>query len=247
MKVLGGEKAECLGRAIVTALLLREEATVIAAVRDPDHETAKSLQGLPKRQTAHLIVVKIDAASHTDHASAVKQLQDQCGIKSIDVVIANAGIIKTTPLVRESTIEGLLEHYHVNAISTVMLYQATRPLLLEAHNPRFIVTSGSGGSIAQQDKIQFPLAEYGPSRAAVNWLFRKVHFEEERIAAVLVDPGLIDTETGGSAVTQFGMHRSNLQSVEQSAENYLKVVDSASKENTSGKFISAQSQTELEW
>ncbi|KAF2166701.1 hypothetical protein M409DRAFT_36665, partial [Zasmidium cellare ATCC 36951] len=178
-----------LGRGIATALLRREGATVVAAVRDPEHETARSLQELSRAQNARLIVVKIDAASKTDHAAAVKQIEENHHVKTIDVVIANAGIINSTPLVRESTFEGLLEHYQVNTVGTVMLYQATRTLLLESKNPRFIVTSGSGGSISQQDKIRVPLAEYGPSRAAVNWLFRKVHFEEERIAAVLVDPG----------------------------------------------------------
>lgn len=178
-----------LGRAIVTALLLRQGVTIIAAVRNPDHETAKSLQGLPRGQDSSLITVKIDAASRTDHSATVKELQSQYNITHLDVVIANAGIINSTPFVREATPEGLLEHYNINVISPVLLYQATRELLLQSKNPKFIATSGSGGSIAQQEKIKVPLAEYGPSRAGLNWLFRKVHFEEEKIVVVLVDPG----------------------------------------------------------
>lgn len=133
--------------------------------------------------------MKIDSSSRTDHEAAVKELQSKHGIKTLDVVIANAGIINSMLLVREATVEGLLDHYNINTVSTVLLYQATRELLLRSKNPKFIATSGSGGSIAQQEKIKVPLAEYGPSRAALNWLVRKVHFEEERLVAVLVDPG----------------------------------------------------------
>lgn len=173
----------------MTALLLRPNVTIIAAVRNPEHETAKSLQELPRGQDSSLITVKIDASSRTDHSAAVKELQSKHIITHLDVVIANAGIINSTPLVREATPQGLLEHYNFNVVSPVLLYQATREFLLQSKNPKFIATSGSGGSIAQQEKIKAPLAEYGPSRAALNWLFSKVHFEEERIVAVLVDPG----------------------------------------------------------
>lgn len=180
---------EGLGKAIVAALLLREEAVVVAAVRDPNHGTATSLHEFPQSRTAKLLLVKIDASSSNDQKTAINELKNKHGVETLDVVIGNAGIIAGTPTVLESTAEGLMNHYQINAINTVLLYQAVRPSLLGSKNPRFIVTSGSGGSIAQQDKIRVPLAEYGPSRAAVNWLIRKVHFEEERISTVLVDPG----------------------------------------------------------
>lgn len=74
----------------------------------------------------------------------------------------------------------------------------------------------------------------------------------------------MDTETGDSAVTKFGVPKEMLKSAETCAKNYLKVVslccfydsgmysrhrqvDTATKESTSGKFVDIHTGDILDW
>ena len=55
--------------------LARPDTTVIAAVRKPDGEDAKALNDVMKGERSQLFFVKIDSASETDAAAAVKALR----------------------------------------------------------------------------------------------------------------------------------------------------------------------------
>ena len=105
-------------------------------------------------------------------------------------MIANAGISKTQLPVSKCTSAGLLEHTTVNVVGPVSLFQATLPLLLKSSNtPKFVVMGSSAGSIGAMERRPFPNAEYGSSKAMLNYLVRKMHFEEEGVVSVSVDPG----------------------------------------------------------
>jgi norsolorinic acid ketoreductase len=57
------------------------------------------------------------------------------------------------------------EHFLVNAIGPVLLFQAVLPLLSKARNPKFVVMSSSAGTIADTEKRPFPNTAY---KAALN-------------------------------------------------------------------------------
>lgn len=76
-----------IGKGLVAALLVRPSTTIIAAVRDTESSTSKSLSSLPTGQGSKIVLAKIDSSDHTTPAKAIEGLQ---GIDKIDVVIANA-------------------------------------------------------------------------------------------------------------------------------------------------------------
>ena len=170
--------------------LNRPDNIVVAAVRDPAYPTSKTLRELSKASSSSLIIVKIDNASETDAADAVAELQTNHNVTSIDVVIANAGIARVFPRVEEAQTSDLLEHFRVNAIGAVVLFRAVHPLLKQSRKAaKFIAMSTSAGTIGGQDDIPVANAAYGPSKAALNWLVKKIHLENEDLIAFPIHPG----------------------------------------------------------
>jgi hypothetical protein len=87
-----------IGRGLVEQYLVRDNTTVVAAVRNPQSAEAKELSSLPTGTGSKLIVVKVDAGSDTDALEAVKSIKAE-DVTSLDIVIANAGIFDTTAFV----------------------------------------------------------------------------------------------------------------------------------------------------
>ena len=73
----------------------------------------------------------------------MKQAQAQ-GVAHIDTVIANAAIVKGYPLTKDAKRSEILEHYVVNVLGPVELYQATRDLLQKSTGKPIFVPLGSG-------------------------------------------------------------------------------------------------------
>ena len=158
-------------------------------MRNPDNTTSKALFDLPKGEGSSLIVVKIDSFSETDPAAAVKELESTYDITTLDIVVANAGISKVFPQVHEIQIADFQEHFNVNVHGIIYLFQAVRPLLNKAKAPKFITLGTSAASVGDMEKRNFPNANYGTSKVAVNYLTRKIHFENPNLTAFPLDPG----------------------------------------------------------
>lgn len=182
-----------IGKGLVATYLTRPNTTVIGGVRDPSSPTAKALDSLPKGQSSALILVKIESTSMTDAATAIQTLKSQHGITYLDSVLANAGISlpKAFGPIANVKITDVKEHIDVNAIGPLLLFQATLPLLEKAvHGPgKFITVSSPIGSIGGMEQRPFPMSAYGASKAMLNWVTRKIHFEHEDLIAFPVDPG----------------------------------------------------------
>ncbi|KAK2766855.1 hypothetical protein FQN54_006169 [Arachnomyces sp. PD_36] len=232
--VTGGNRG--LGRGLVEQYLARPHHTVIAAVRDPEAATSKALFNLPKGEGSSVILVKIDSSSQTDPEAAVKELQTTYGITTLDVVVANAGISKVFPLVHEINIEEFQEHFNVNVYGIIFLFKAVRPLLNKAKAPKFVTLGTSAASLGDMEKRNFPNANYGTSKAAVNYLTRKIHFENPNLTAFPIDPGWVQTDMGNGGAKAFGLEKAEV-SVSDSVNGMTKVIDAATKEETSGKFL----------
>jgi hypothetical protein len=82
----------------------------------------------------------------------------------------------------------LREHWDVNVGGPHVLYQATLPLLLSSSRdastppPKFISISSTGGSIAagMSESYYGLTGAYGASKATLNYVTRKIHFENEK-------------------------------------------------------------------
>jgi len=72
----------------------------------------------------------------------------------------------------------------------VRLFQAMLPLLKASKNPKFVVISSWVSSTAKVAlSAPFGIASYGASKAAVNHLVRRAHFENEWLTAFVLHLG----------------------------------------------------------
>ncbi|KAH8649009.1 hypothetical protein BGZ61DRAFT_542341 [Ilyonectria robusta] len=120
-----------------------------------------------------LIILKLDSQVDADPAAAVTQLQKDHSIKSLDVVIANAGIAHSGTTVSKTTPKSLRDHFNTNSIGPIMLFRAVSPLLQASStgNPIFFPISTLIGSIGSQEALAaFPqtFSPYSTSKTALN-------------------------------------------------------------------------------
>lgn len=94
-------------------------------------------------------MVKYDASVEQSAFEAVKDASNQ-GIDHLDYVVANAGIAKGLSSVKDAKRDDILEHYHVNVLGVVSIYQATRNLLQKSTispQPVFAIMGSIMGSL----------------------------------------------------------------------------------------------------
>lgn len=117
-------------------------------------------------------------------------LQSEHKISKLDTVIVNAAI-QNQVFAKMADVDPaqVQEHITINAVGSLVLFQAVLPLLQKASQPKFVVMGSSLGSIGGMEKMPFPMGAYGVSKAAVHYLVRKIHFENEGLIAFAVDPG----------------------------------------------------------
>nr|XP_018265606.1 uncharacterized protein I303_01976 [Kwoniella dejecticola CBS 10117]OBR87764.1 hypothetical protein I303_01976 [Kwoniella dejecticola CBS 10117] len=169
----------------LTKLFLSRGYKVIAAVRDIS--SMVKLDGV--------IFVKIDAESLTDPKQAVETLQAEYGIKHLDIVIANSGICSDQDPISSIDPESFTHHFNINTRGPLTLFQAVRDLLIPSKGGaegKFVVISSALGSISWEGHYKGQTT-YGTSKAAVNYLTRKIHFEEPELIAFNIDPGYFES------------------------------------------------------
>ena len=151
----------------------------------------------------------------------------------------NAGILHQFGPVKEVSAEALTEHFNINTIAQILLYEATQPLLnASTQEPKFFVISSVLGSNANQDTYGWPIIAYGMSKAAINYALGKIHREEPRIIAIPFQPGWVQTKMGESAAEMAGMEKSQVPvTLEESVSGLLATADIATKQEHSGKFF----------
>jgi NAD(P)-dependent dehydrogenase (short-subunit alcohol dehydrogenase family) len=68
----------------------------------------------------------------------------------------------------------------VNAVGTLVLFQATYPLLkASTPAPKFVTIGSRSGSISQGADLPLPVMPYGISKAAQLYITRKLRHEHE--------------------------------------------------------------------
>jgi len=91
-----------------------------------------------------------------------------------------------------------------------------------------------------------PVAAYGASKAALNYLTKKIHqeYSKEGLIAFALSPGWAQTDMGNSGAKRSGIEQAPL-SVADSVAGQLKIIDEATQEH-GGRFWSYDGQ-ELAW
>ncbi|KAL2074287.1 hypothetical protein VTL71DRAFT_8065 [Oculimacula yallundae] len=236
-----------IGKGLLTTYLSRPNHIVVGAVRNVDSLSSANLVLLPKGQDSRLILLKLDSESISDASDLVEALKSTHQINHLDIVIANAGISNYFGKARITPAEEMLSHYTVNTMAPLLLFQATAPLLDHGSNPKFVAISSGAGSISGMDKLKVENTAYGASKCALNFVIRKIHMENEGIIAFPINPGWLRTDLGNHAATGAGMEQAPV-SVEDGIKGVIDQIDRATRESTSGRFMSAQDgNTALPW
>ncbi|RAO71319.1 uncharacterized protein BHQ10_007331 [Talaromyces amestolkiae] len=206
-----------IGKGILELYLQKPNHTVIAANRDPNHPTSKSLDDLPKAEGTSLHVVKIEATSPTDSADAVKELVAVKGIDHIDILIANAGMALGWPTVEEVQVDDIQKHVDVNIYGFLRLYQAFLPLLKKAKDPKWVTIGSSAAFLT-------------------HWYTKAISAEAPWLTAFPVDPGWVQTELGNRGAHAIGVEKADI-TVEESTKGIVKAIDASTRETHSGKLF----------
>lgn len=74
----------------------------------------------------------------------------------------------------------------VNVIGTLVLFQATHHLLKASSSPKLVVVTSGAGSLTAFIDLPVGTTVYGVSKVALNYLGRKIHFENPWLS----EPGI---------------------------------------------------------
>ena len=230
-----------IGLGFVEALSARPDTLVFAGTRQPsDSDRLHQLS----EERGNVRVVKLTAADVEDNTAAAAEVRRVAG--RVDVVIANAGVAFMAPAAT-SDLSSLRHNFEVNTVGPLLLFQCALPLLQQSNSPKFLLISSIAGSLALQQTLPFPVAGYGATKAAANYITRKLHFEHEKegLVAFPVHPGWVQSDSGNAAARGQGMKEAPLP-VADCVAGIMRMLDAATRDSHSGRFWSYDG-TELAW
>lgn len=174
-----------IGKAIVESLLNHGAAKVYAAVRD-----LSSAEPLKETHGDKISPVVIDLDKPDSILAAAKQASD------VELVVSNAGMLKTVSPLEDKAVEALQREMEVNVFGLLRMAQAFAPVL----------KSNGGGAFAQLNSVAslkaFPdFATYAASKAAAYSITQSLRatLQENGTQVLSVHPGPIDTDMGKDA------------------------------------------------
>jgi norsolorinic acid ketoreductase len=154
--------------------------------------------------------------------------------------------------VAEVTVEEVLDHFQVNTIGPLALYQSTRALLSKSNNAKFIFISTVAASIDVQAHYPFNNTPYSVSKAALNTIGARLAVEEkDNMIVLMLHPGVVDTDMMKNVLEVMKVDNYSdlgvaIMTEEESAKNILRSVDAATHQD-SGKFIDVTTGNVLSW
>ncbi|KAJ7731605.1 hypothetical protein B0H16DRAFT_1665246 [Mycena metata] len=206
-----------IGYGLAALIAARPDTIVFAGARDPAAQSLKDL-----------------AAKHSNvHPAAIAEIQKTAG--RLDVIIANAGIANTMGTVASTPPSAFREHWEVNTLGLIVLFQVAHALLLASPTgaPIFAYISTGGASIAQYYDLHAPA--YASSKAAANFLVKALDGDHPALIAMAISPGWVATEMGNQGATANGLPAAPV-TVEDSVKGVMSRIDGATKEKSSGRF-----------
>ncbi|KAK1462389.1 aflatoxin biosynthesis ketoreductase nor-1 [Colletotrichum cuscutae] len=156
---------------------------------------------------------------------------EAAGIEHVDLIIASAGMGPMPPKKLDTAeIETVEYTLQVNTLGPIRLFQAFKPLLDKSTSPKWVSVSSGAGSITNCEKyMAFYAGAYGVSKAAQDWF--TVH---------------VQTEMGNIGARIMGLKEAP-HTIEESTSKTIDLIDNATRESTSGKFINVITGQEIPW
>jgi NAD(P)-dependent dehydrogenase (short-subunit alcohol dehydrogenase family) len=230
-----------LGLGLTKRLLQRRSTTVIASVRNLEASSSlkSEIEDVAKGENSTLHIIELDFSSAISPENVRRALTaTTSSITHIDVLICNAGFASPMTPALATSAEELRTSFEVNTIAPLLVFQAFWPLLQKSNfSPKLAVISSSIGSIDAQEPL--PGGAYGASKAASNWLTKALHEQNEAdgLIAFALHPGWVQTRAGDFVAKEWGYNGSPPVTVEDSVNGMLRVIDDATRDTVSGKFI----------
>ena len=236
--VTGGNRG--IGLGIVKSLLSRPSTTVITSVRNEEAAASLKAENIAPIDGSQLYIVILDLTTAPSPAEVLQAFEAAgVAVDHVDVLINNAGVCPSMALALQTSADHLRAAYETNTIAPLMIFQALWPLLQKTKTgtPKVIMVTSSVGGIAKQEPN--PGGAYGPSKAALNWITRALHLQNEAsgLVAVAVHPGWVQTRAGEFAAKEWNYPGSPPTTVEESANSILKITDEATRETVGGEFL----------
>ncbi|KAF8172899.1 NAD(P)-binding protein [Pholiota molesta] len=226
-----------IGLALVDVIASKDQSSIIyAGVRDPSGGAA--LKELVTKYPGRVEIVKYVAGDKAGNEAIAAEIKAKHG--RVDTVIANAGIANYRGQIHETPVDKFQEHFSVNVLGPIVLFQSIRGLLQASAAPRFVPISSGAGSLASIGTAGMDMATYGTSKAALNWVTRKIHFENEWLVAFPQCPGPTETDmvkpllATNDAMSDF--LRSILGAPDVVADKLVNIVSTSTREKDGGQF-----------
>ncbi|KAI1141964.1 NAD(P)-binding protein [Hypoxylon sp. FL0543] len=235
-----------IGQALAQSYLSRTSCTVVGTIRDFTAPGVAELRACSPGSGSKLFLVKVESSLPEDAIKAVEEM-DAAGIDHIDVLITNAGVSPPVVPLETVNLEEVASTFNVNALGPLALYQACHSLLEKSRDAKFVSVSSAAGSISAMERYRAYVAPaYCISKAALNWITLSAHCGNKWLTAFAVSPGLVETDMGNKTAKYLGLEKAPYTK-EYSAERIISLIDSADRENTSGKFLNAIDGKEIPW
>ncbi|KZT54358.1 NAD(P)-binding protein [Calocera cornea HHB12733] len=214
-----------IGLGLVTALAARPDVIIFAGARSPS--SASALHALAAQYPGKVHPIQLTSSDRADNEAAVKEVDKVAG--RLDVVIANAGIAKFFGKVLDTPEQEMRDHYEINVLGPLLLFQSTWPLLQHSPKPVFAIVSSAAGSIERGAVRPSGMLAYGASKAAVNFLAVKLWSEFKELVVLPISPGPVATDMGNYAKSSdpFMAKHMQLITVETSVGGIVKLLDAA--------------------
>ncbi|TRM63739.1 hypothetical protein BD626DRAFT_495235 [Schizophyllum amplum] len=236
-----------IGLGLASQLAARPDVVVFAGVRDFSRKGG--LDALASAYPGRVHILKVVSADRQNNDEAVQEIKKVAG--RLDVVIANAGVdVPKSSL--DTSCEDMIHHLNVNTNGPLVLFQAAHELLRASKSPKFVAISSVMGSITIAPEFPTIQMAYGMSKAALNWVIRKLHQDNPDMTIFPINPGGVDTPGFADLlpqdpVLQQLLEHTPLISVEESVRGILEQVDGAKRETHGGRFVDYTGLGKLLW
>ena len=203
--------------------------TVVAAVRDPGAAADLRDLGASLPDPQALRIYPCDIASD----ESVRAFARAIGEEPLDVLINNAGVMGKMQSLEELDLAHVLSTYNVNALGPIRVTRAVLPLIRRGGARKIVHITSGMGSIS--DNTSGGAYGYRMSKAALNMASKSmsVDLSGERILSVVMNPGWVQTDMGGSGAPT---------PVTESASKMLTLIDRLTMADT-GKFFDFRGHT----
>ncbi|KAL1709846.1 hypothetical protein EV121DRAFT_194051 [Schizophyllum commune] len=236
-----------IGLSLVTLLAARPNTVVFAGARDPVRAT--DLQALATAHPNCVYPVKLISADRASNAAAAEEIKRVAG--RLDVVIANAAISECIENMLGVSKEELVRHFEINSVGPLVLFQAVWPLLKTSPAPKFVPVTSMVGSVEVGSLFDIDNIPYGTSKAALNWITRKLHHDFPELIAFPINPGTVETDLlkNGRKDPKVVEALKTLPPItpEESARGILEQVYKATRETHGGQFVNYVGQERIPW